>query len=67
MNVLSGIVALHDAGYIPRDIDPSNIMITEDGHIRLIDFGIAKQGKKAELMIYQKAKFSVKLIISKNK
>ncbi len=44
-NVLSGLMALHDAGYIHRDIDPSNIFITDDGHVKLIDFGICKQMK----------------------
>lgn len=42
-SVLSGLMALHDLLYIHRDIDPSNIMITEDRHIKLIDFGICKR------------------------
>jgi serine/threonine-protein kinase len=42
-NILSGVMALHDAGYIHRDLDPTNIMVTVDEHIKIIDFGIAKQ------------------------
>lgn len=41
--ILSGLMTLHDMGYIHRDLDPSNIMITGDGKIKIIDFGISKR------------------------
>lgn len=43
VNILNGLSALHEAGYLHRDIDPSNIMVNRDGNIKLIDFGICKK------------------------
>lgn len=41
-SALNAIYALHSNAYIHRDIDPSNIMITYQNEIKLIDFGICK-------------------------
>ena len=34
---------VHAKGVLYRDLKPENIMIDSDGHIRLGDFGLAKQ------------------------
>lgn len=37
--LILAVKELHGLGYIHRDIKPDNILITQDGHIRLGDFG----------------------------
>ena len=40
--VLSAVIYAHDRGVIHRDLKPDNIIIGEDGKLRVIDLGIAK-------------------------